>query len=166
MPKLPMKKLHAREVVAGGGEFSKGRSAVASPSSIYTSDELLRTAGTTTTTSPLAAALSIFDKATEALGLRIEDKAKLLNVGRTKYFEIKKQLAPELDVDLKDRLGYFLAIFELSGRLVGSPEAWLKAPNKAPLFGGRTPLDRIQEGRMETLLATLTYLKGTYGGWA
>jgi len=161
-----MKKMHARDAGAGDGEFTKGRSAVASPSSTYTSDEPLRVAGLRSETSPLAAALSVFDKATEALGLRIEDKAKLLNVGRTKYFEIKKHPAPELDVDRRDRLGYFLAIYELSGRLVGSPEAWLKAPNKAPLFGGRPPLDRIQEGRIESLLATLTYLKSTYGGWA
>ncbi len=161
-----MKKMRARDVGKGSGEFIKGRSAVASPSSTTTSDKPLRTAGMRPEVSPLAAALSVFDKATEALGLRIEDKARLLNVGRTKYFEIKKQPAPKLDVDLKDRLGYFLAIYEFSGRLVGSPEAWLKAPNKAPLFGGRPPLDRILEGRMETLLATLTYLKGTYGGWA
>lgn len=71
-----------------------------------------------------------------------------------------------LDVDRRDRLGYFLAIYELSGRLVGSAPGWLRAPNRAAIFGGRSPLERMLEGRMEDLLATLTYLKGAYGGWA
>ena len=73
---------------------------------------------------------------------------------------------PVLDVDRRDRLGYFLAIYELSGRLVGNPGDWLKAPNQAAVFQGGTPLGRIQGGRMEDLIATVTYLKGAYGGWA
>jgi hypothetical protein len=59
-----------------------------------------------------------------------------------------------------------LAINELSGRLVGSAGEWLKAPNHAPLFEGKAPLERILRGRMEDLLATLTCLKGACGGWA
>jgi hypothetical protein len=73
---------------------------------------------------------------------------------------------PVLDVDRRDRLGYFLAIYELGGRLVGSAPGWLRAPNSAAVFGGRPPLARILGGRMEDLLATLSYLKDAYGGWA
>ena len=115
---------------------------------------------------PLAVALGVFDLAASGLGLTIEDRLKLLNLGRSKYFELRVQVDPVLDVDRRDRLGYFLAIYELSGRLVGAPGAWLKAANRAPLFSGKPPLERILRGRMEDLIATLTYLQGTYGGWA
>jgi hypothetical protein len=115
---------------------------------------------------PLAVALGVFDRAASGLGLTIEDRLKLLNLGRSKYFELRVQVDPVLDVDRRDRLGYFLAIYELSGRLVGAPGAWLKAANRAPLFSGKPPLERILRGRMEDLIATLTYLQGTYGGWA
>ena len=116
--------------------------------------------------SPLASALRVFDKAAAGLGLDIEARLKLLNMGRSKYFELRSADDPVLDVDRRDRIGYFLAIYELSGRLVGSPGAWLEAVNQAPLFAGRPPLERILGGRMEDLIATLAYLKGAYGGWA
>jgi hypothetical protein len=118
------------------------------------------------TPTPTAAALGIFDRAARDLTLHTDDRLKLLNLGRTKLFEALKDPDPQLDVDQADRLGYFLAIYELSGRLVGSSSAWLKAPNSAPLFGGEPPLERMLGGRMADLIDTLTYLKGVYGGWA
>ena len=115
---------------------------------------------------PLAAALRAFDQAAVNLGLDIDARLKLLNLGRSKYFELRSEKEPRLDVDRQDRLGYFLVIYELSGRLVGAPEDWLKAVNRAPLFGGKPPLERLLHGHMEDLIATVSYLKGTYGGWA
>ena len=115
---------------------------------------------------PLAVALSVFDRAAAGMGLTVEDRLKVLNIGRSKYYELRLQANPVLDVDRQDRLGYFLAIYELSGRLVGTPGAWLKAVNRAPLFAGKPPMERILRGRMEDLIATLTYLQGSYGGWA
>ena len=115
---------------------------------------------------PLAAALSVFDKAARELGLDTQERLKILNTGRSLYFTLLKEADPVLDVDRRDRLGYFLAIYELAGRLVGSAPGWLRAPNSSAVFGGRPPLARMLGGRMEDLLATLTYLKGAYGGWA
>ena len=115
---------------------------------------------------PLAAALRAFDQAAGNLGLDIDTRLKLLNLGRSRYFELRSEKDPRLDVDRQDRLGYFLVIYELSGRLVGKAEDWLKAANRAPLFAGKPPLERLLHGHMEDLLATVAYLKGTYGGWA
>lgn len=115
---------------------------------------------------PVAAALLAFEGATTALGLQAKERSTLLNVGRTKLFSVLKDPDPKLDVDQRDRLGYFLGIYELSGRLVGSAVDWLKAPNKAPIFKGKPPLERLLDGRMESLFITLNYLKGAYGGWA
>jgi hypothetical protein len=119
-----------------------------------------------TSLSPLASALSVFDKAARELELDIQERLRILNVGRSLYFTLLKEAEPVLDVDHRDRLGYFLAIYELCGRLVGSAPAWLRAPNSAAVFEGRPPLARILGGRMEDLMATLAYLKGAYGGWA
>ena len=110
--------------------------------------------------------MGIFDRAARDLSLHTDDRLKLLNMGRTRWFEALKDPDPHLDVDQTDRLGYFLAIYELGGRLVGSSSAWLKTPNSAPLFGGEPPLERMLGGRMADLIDTLTYLKGVYGGWA
>ena len=118
------------------------------------------------TLTPLASALRVFDKAAKELGLNTQERLMILNIGRSLYFTLLKEPDPVLDVDRRDRLGYFLAIYELCGRLVGSASGWLRAPNGAAVFGGGTPLARILGGRMEDLLATLTYLKGAYGGWA
>ncbi len=116
--------------------------------------------------SALAAALRVFDRAARELDLHTDDRLKLLNMGRTKLFEALKDPGPRLDVDQADRLGYFLAIYELGGRLVGSGGAWMKAPNSAPLFDGKPPLQRMLGGRMADLIDTLAYLKAVYGGWA
>lgn len=115
---------------------------------------------------PLGAALRTFHRLSESLGLVTEDKLKLLNLGRTKYFECLRQPDPNLGVDGQDRLGYFLVIVELAGDLVGDAGAWLRAANRAPMFAGKPPLDRLLQGRMEDLFATLNYLRGSYGGWA
>lgn len=114
----------------------------------------------------VAAALDAFSKAANELGLASQAQAKLLNLSRSKLFTELKAPKPNLDVDQKDRLGYFLVIYELSERLVGSAKRWLEAPNTAPQFGGKPPLERMLEGRMENLLTTLNYLKAAYGGWA
>ena len=114
----------------------------------------------------LAAALAVFDRVARELDLHTDERMRLLNMGRTKLFEALKEPEPRLDVDQADRLGYVLAIYELSGRLVGSSGAWLKAPNSAPLFAGKPPLARMLGGRMADLIDTLAYLQGVYGGWA
>jgi hypothetical protein len=115
---------------------------------------------------PVAAALRAFNRVTEALGIVTEDKLKLLNLRKTKYFDCLKLNDPDLDLDTKDRLGYFLVIVELAGNLVGDAGDWLRSTNTAPLFGGKPPMELLLAGRMEGLFHTLNYLKSSYGGWA
>jgi hypothetical protein len=115
---------------------------------------------------PAAAALRAFNRVTEALGIVTEDKLKLLNLRKTKYFDYLKRSDPDLDLDTKDRLGYFLVIVELAGNLVGDAGDWLRSTNSAPLFGGKPPMELLLAGRMEGMFHTLNYLQGSYGGWA
>ena len=113
-----------------------------------------------------AAALRAFNRVTEALGIVTEDKLKLLNMRKTKYYDCLKVNNPVLGMDTKDRLGYFLVIVDLAGNLVGEAGDWLRSPNTAPLFRGKPPLDLLLAGRMEGMFTTLNYLKGAHGGWA
>lgn len=65
-----------------------------------------------------------------------------------------------------DRVGNFLAIYELAGQLVGSSTDWLKAPNSGAPFGGKPPIVFILEDPGKHLPATLRHLRAAYGGWA
>lgn len=141
----------------------------ASPSFKRGSGSVLEHPSTTPTVSkltPLAAALRTFNRVTESLGMVTDQKLKIINLGKTKYFDSLKQPAPSLNLDSEDRLGYFLLIVELAGDLVGDTGDWLRSPNTAPIFGGKAPLDLLLAGRMEGMFTTLNYLKGSYGGWA
>ncbi len=115
---------------------------------------------------PVAAALRAFNRVTESLGIATEDKLKLLNLRKTTYFDYLKRPDPDLGLDTRDRLGYFLVIVELAGNLVGDAGDWLRSANSAPLFGGKPPMELLLAGRMEGMIQTLSYLKGSYGGWA
>lgn len=112
------------------------------------------------------AAFRTFDRMADALGLSTDDKLKLLNLQRENYFRCLKEIEPELDLDTKDRLGYFLVIIEMAGSLVGDAGEWLRSPNTAQVFGGKAPLDLLLAGRIEGLHTTMSYLKTSTGGWA
>jgi hypothetical protein len=137
-----------------------------SPSFKRASSSVLEHRPTTPKLTPLAAALRTFNRVTESLGMVTDQKLKIINLGKTKYFDSLKQPAPSLNLDSEDRLGYFLLIVELAGDLVGDTGDWLRSPNTAPIFGGKAPMDLLLAGRMEGMFTTLNYLKGSYGGWA
>lgn len=45
-------------------------------------------------------------------------------------------------------------------------DEWLKRPNTAPLFGGRSALDRLMGGQVADLYLVRQYLDAECGGWA
>ena len=45
-------------------------------------------------------------------------------------------------------------------------DAWLRKPNDAPLFGGRTALDRMLAGQVSDLFVVRQYLDAQRGGKA
>ncbi len=116
------------------------------------------------TNSNQKSALMAFDLLGEDLAITTEDRSKLLNLEKTKYCDYLRATNPNLDLDTRDRLGYFLVIVELAGNLVGDAGDWLRSPNTAPIFGGKAPLDLLLAGQMEGMTSTLNYLRA--GGWA
>jgi hypothetical protein len=118
-----------------------------------------------------AVGLRAFFQLAQAWRLNTEAQMVLLGApGRSTYFKWKS--APEsadLKRDTLERLSYLLGIYKALQILLPDPiaaDAWVSKPNTAPLFGGKSALDRMLGGNIGDLLAVRQYLDARRGGWA
>jgi len=118
-----------------------------------------------------AAGLRAFFNIAQAWGLNTDEQMTLLgSPGRSTFFKWKA--APE-NADLKrdtlERLSYLLGIYKALQILLpdsSAADAWVKKPNTAPLFAGKSALERMLGGNISDLLAVRQYLDARRGGWA
>lgn len=118
-----------------------------------------------------AAGLRAFFNIARDWGLSTDEQMVLLGApGRSTFFKWKS--APEI-ADLKrdtlERLSYLLGIYKALQILLPdttAADAWVKKPNSAPLFGGKSALDRMLGGNVADLVAVRQYLDARRGGWA
>ncbi|WP_306598443.1 antitoxin Xre-like helix-turn-helix domain-containing protein [Geothrix sp. 21YS21S-2] len=112
---------------------------------------------------PSALAFRTFLAVAERWGLPVKERLALLGIAKSTYTVWLKRLEAgdlrDVDGDKVDRMAYVLGIYELSGSVFPDGVAWATRANQAPVFGGRRPLDRMLDGRMEDLIETLGYLK-------
>lgn len=118
-----------------------------------------------------AAGLRAFFNIARDWGLGTDEQMVLLGApGRSTFFKWKA--APEtadLKRDTLERLSYLLGIYKALQILLpaaAAADAWVKKPNSAPLFGGRSALDRMLGGNVADLIAVRQYLDARRGGWA
>ena len=118
-----------------------------------------------------AAGLRAFFNIARSWGLNTEEQMVLLGApGRSTYFKWKS--APgsaDLKRDTLERLSYILGIYKALQILLpdtAAADAWVRKPNTAPLFGGKSALDRMLGGNTGDLLAVRQYLDARRGGWA
>ena len=118
-----------------------------------------------------AAGLRAFFNIARVWGLSAEEQMVLLgSPSRSTFFKWKS--APEtadLRRDTLERLSYILGIYKALQILLpdaSAADAWIKKPNAASLFGGRSALDRMLGGNIGDLLAVRQYLDARRGGWA
>ena len=118
-----------------------------------------------------AAGLRAFFNIARDWALNTEEQMVLLGApGRSTFFKWKS--APEtadLKRDTLERLSYILGIYKALQILLPSTTAaddWVKKSNSAPLFGGKSALDRMLGGNVADLLAVRQYLDARRGGWA
>jgi hypothetical protein len=118
-----------------------------------------------------AAGLRAFFNIARDWGLNTDEQMVLLGTpGRSTFFKWKS--APEsadLKRDTLERLSYLLGIYKALQVLLpstASADAWVKKPNTAPLFGGKSALDRMLGGNVADLVAVRQYLDARRGGWA
>lgn len=66
-----------------------------------------------------------------------------------------------------ERLSLLFRIFTALHQLFGGALAdeWIRLPNKAPLFGGRSALEHMFSGSIKDLYDTCDYLEGVLSGW-
>lgn len=88
---------------------------------------------------------------------------------RSTYFKWKKDPNVTLPRDTLERISYVLGIYKALQILLPDPHAadgWVKRPNSASIFGGRSALDRMLSGQVADLFVTRQYLDAQRGGWA
>ena len=71
--------------------------------------------------------------------------------------------------DTVERLSYLLGIYKALQILLPETEAadgWVRRPNQAAIFGGRSALERMLGGNVGDLLVVRQYLDAMRGGWA
>ena len=119
-----------------------------------------------------AAGLRAFERIAQAWGLNVDEQLCLLGTPpRSTYFSWRKH--PEkasLPRDTLERLSNLLGIYKSLQILLPEPsaaDAWVRKPNSAPLFGGRSALQRMLAGNVSDLNLVRRYLDGVRGGgWA
>jgi hypothetical protein len=116
-----------------------------------------------------AAGLRAFARMAAAWGLTVEEQLALLGrPPRSTYFAWRK--APEraqLPRDTLERLSNLLGIWKSLQILLpdaAAADAWLRRPNAAAPFGGRSALQRMLAGNVSDLHLVRRYLDGVRGG--
>jgi hypothetical protein len=101
------------------------------------------------------AALRTFFRLAEDWGPTADEQRALLGQpAKTTFYRWRQGETGAVTVDLMERLSHVLAIY---GALHGMyleherADAWVRRPNDAPLFGGRTPLEHRVGGRIADL---------------
>ena len=91
--------------------------------------------------------------------LGISSKSTLLRWRRGDVMALRR--------DTFERLSLLFRIFTALHQLFGGARAdeWIRLPNKARLFGGRSALDHMLGGSTKDLYDTCDYLDGVLTGW-
>jgi hypothetical protein len=116
------------------------------------------------------AALRTFFRIAEAWRLDTRDQMALLGLlSRTTLTNWRRGDLNALAPDTMERLSYLFGIYAALQVLLPNAEAadaWIRKPNAAPLFGGRSALDRLRSGKVADLFLVRQYLDAQRGGWA
>jgi uncharacterized protein (DUF2384 family) len=114
-----------------------------------------------------ATALTAFFNITAAWGLSAEEERTLLgSPPRSTFFKWKSERAAKLTPDTLERISYVMGIYKALRILLPTEEAandWVKKPNTARGFNGKSALDRMLAGRVIDLADVRRYLDAERG---
>lgn len=114
-----------------------------------------------------AAALRAFFGLATAWNLSDEEQIKLLGLNSHSTLRtLKAGSTATVTRDTLERISYLLGIFKAINIQLPDgirADAWMRAPNKAPLFGGRSALDRMTSGNVGDLFVVRQYLDAQLG---
>ena len=113
------------------------------------------------------AGLRAFTRIAELWHLNISEQLALLGItSRSTYFKWRKEPQPRLPRDTLERLSYLLGIYKALQLLLPDTHAaddWIRRPNEAPLFGGKSALERMLSGNVADLYTVRQYLDAQRG---
>jgi Protein of unknown function (DUF2384) len=113
------------------------------------------------------AGLRAFTRIAELWHLSIADQLALLGItSRSTYFKWRKEAQPKLPRDTLERLSYLLGIYKALQLLLPDThvaDEWVRSPNDAPLFGGKSALERMLSGNVADLYLVRQYLDAQRG---
>jgi len=116
------------------------------------------------------AALRTFWRLADAWQLDATEQATLLGVGRTTLYQWRQgKVSGPLDRHVLERLSYLFGIYAALQILLPAAQqadAWVRKPNTAPLFGGKSALERMLGGQVADLYVVRHYLDAQRGGKA
>lgn len=117
-----------------------------------------------------SAAAHTFENIVSAWGLRQKEAMALLGYDdstRSTYYRWKKDPAcVNLPKEKLERLSYIFGIYKALQVLLpnsDSADGWIKKPNTAPLFNGKSALDRMLSGNVSDLYVVRQYLDAQRG---
>jgi hypothetical protein len=114
------------------------------------------------------AAFRTFFRIAELWRLNPDEQMTLLGLtSRSTYYKWRNNPPKRLTPDLLERLSYVFGIYKALQVLLPDPNAaddWIRKPNSAPLFNGRSALDRLLSGHVADLYEVRRYLDAERGG--
>ena len=96
-------------------------------------------------------------------------RAPLSDARAGTFFKWKRNPATVLPKDTLERISYILGIYKALQILLPDETAaheWVKRPNSAAPFGGRSALERMSSGQVADLYVVRQYLDAQRGGGA
>jgi hypothetical protein len=113
------------------------------------------------------AGLRAFVKIAEHWSLSIAEQLTLLGIAsRSTFFKWRRMHEPRLPRDTLERLSYLLGIYKSLQILLPEIQAadeWIRKPNMAAPFGGRSALERMLSGQVVDLYIVRQYLDAERG---
>ncbi len=106
--------------------------------------------------------MRVFDGLAGAWKLADEERLALLGISEPDHLHaLRASAIDDLTIDTIERVVILVDIFEALNTLLPVSEradAWLRAPNAAPTFGGRPAIQKMVDGGLEGLRAVRAYL--------
>jgi uncharacterized protein (DUF2384 family) len=109
-----------------------------------------------------AAGLRGFFRIAELWRLNNEQQIRLLNVPESTFYSWKNNAdRSRVSKDTLERISYILGIYKNLQVLLSDKDSareWVSKPNKAPLFGGHSAIERMIGGNISDLYEVRRYL--------
>jgi hypothetical protein len=113
------------------------------------------------------AGLRAFTRIAALWQLSVAEQLTLLGLqSKSTYFKWRRDPQARLPRDTLERLSYLLGIYKALQVLLpdaAAADAWLRKPNNAALFGGRSALERMLSGQVADLYLVRQYLDAQRG---